>query len=141
MGREPINMWPYLCRFVTHFPDFAHLEVFHNALSGGPIIGLRLHGLGPIFKGGLRISTWFFYGLRLQQKVRLASFSVNSQRFTASMLRLRLSAEIKICGKGLQFTPKCTEKSSTSNRSNVRMDKLLSVKGCQSGQEKEREEM
>ena len=51
MGREPINMWPYLCRFVTHFPDFAHLEVFHNALSGGPIIGLRLHGLGPFFQG------------------------------------------------------------------------------------------
>ena len=25
----------------------------------GPIIGLRLHGLDPIFKGGLRISTWF----------------------------------------------------------------------------------
>ena len=27
-------MWPYLCQFVTHFPDFAHLEVFHDALSG-----------------------------------------------------------------------------------------------------------
>ena len=85
----------------------------------GPIIGLRLHGLDPIFKGGLRISTWFFYGLRLQQKVRLASCSVNSRRFTASILPLRLSAEIAVCGKGLLFTPKCIEKSSTSNRSNV----------------------
>ena len=69
------------------------------------------------------------------------SFSVNSQRFTASMLRLRLSAKTTVCGKGLQFTPKCIENSPTSNRSNVRMNKLLSVKGCQSGQEKGREEM
>ena len=83
----------------------------------------------------------FFYGLRLQQKVPLESFSVNSRRFTASMLRLGLSAEITVCGKGFQFTPKCIEKSSTSNRSKVRMDKLLSVKGCQLGQEKGREEM
>ena len=73
--------------------------------------------------------------------MRLASFGVNSQRFTASMMRFRLSAKITVCGKGLQFTPKCIEKSSTSNRSNVRMDKLLSVKGSQLGQEKGREEM
>ena len=72
--------------------------------------------------------------------MRLASFGVNSQRFTASMLRFRLSAKITVCGKGLQFTPKCIEKSSTSNRS-VRMDKLLSVKGSQLGKEKGREEM
>ena len=34
MGKEPVLMWPYLCQFVTQFTDLAHLEVFHDALSG-----------------------------------------------------------------------------------------------------------
>ena len=34
MGIEPINMWPYLSQFVTLLTNFAHLEVFHDALSG-----------------------------------------------------------------------------------------------------------
>ena len=64
------------------------------ALQGGPIIGLRLHGLDPISTCGLRIWQWVFYGLRLQHKTRLASFGVNWQRFTAFKMRMRLLAKI-----------------------------------------------
>ena len=46
------------------------------------------------------------YGLRFQQKVRLASFGINSRRLTASMTRLRLSNEITVRGKAFHFTPK-----------------------------------
>ena len=31
-GQEPVLMWPYLSQFVTHSIDFAHLELFHNAV-------------------------------------------------------------------------------------------------------------
>ena len=73
------------------------MEVLCNAILyyyGGPIIGLRLHGLDPILTCGLRIWQWFFYGLRLQRKTRLASFGVNWQRFTAFKMRMRLLAKI-----------------------------------------------
>ena len=39
-----------------------------------PIIGLRLHGFDPIVTHGLRVRQWFFYGLRLRNEMRLASF-------------------------------------------------------------------
>ena len=32
--KEPINMFGYISQSVTQFPDFAYLEVFHDALSG-----------------------------------------------------------------------------------------------------------
>ena len=34
VGKEPIHMWPYISQFVTQLNDFAHLEVFHDAVSG-----------------------------------------------------------------------------------------------------------
>ena len=71
----------------------------HYSTTGrGPIIGLRLHGHDPIFTCGLRIWQWFFYGLRLQHKMRLASLAVNSQRFTALGMRMRLLVEVTACG-------------------------------------------
>ena len=76
-------------------------EIFDNPLlekvrqsSWGPIIGLRLRGLDPIFTCGLRIWQWLSYGLRLQRKTPLASFGVNWQRFTAFKMRMRLPANI-----------------------------------------------
>ena len=63
-------------------------------LQWGPIIGLWLHGLDPIFTCDLRIWQRFFYGLRLQHETRLASFCVKSQRFTVFKMRMRLLAKI-----------------------------------------------
>ena len=40
MGKEPINMWPYLSQFVTHLTDFTHLEVFRGMLYGQ---NLKIH--------------------------------------------------------------------------------------------------
>ena len=77
--------------------DFDNQNVIMYKASGspgGPIIGLRLHGLDPISTCGLRIWQWVFYGLRLQHKTRLASFGVNWQRFTAFKMRMRLLAKI-----------------------------------------------
>ena len=39
MGNEPVQMWPYLSQFETHMTDFAHLNVFNDALLG---YGIRI---------------------------------------------------------------------------------------------------
>ena len=87
----------------------------------GPIIGLRLHGFDPIFTCGLRIWQWFFNGLRLQQKMRLASSAVNWQRFAAFGMRMQLLVERTACGQVIDFIRNGVKKISGSRRNMIRI--------------------
>ena len=73
--------------------------VFVIGAFQGTLYGAYYRRPGPYFQRQPADFNMVF--LQTAASAKGASCSVNSRQFTASMLQLRLSAEITVCGKGL----------------------------------------